>query len=63
MQVSALILNEMILHMRVKLVENFLKMMTIHMLATTFYNGVENDMHINYLPWKFPLHRQMSMLL
>ena len=45
MQVSALIFNKMILHMRVKLVENFLKMMTIHMLATAFYNGVENDIH------------------
>ena len=46
MQFSGLILNKMILHMRVKFVENFLKMMTIHMLATAFYNSMENDMYI-----------------
>ena len=48
MQLSALILIKTILHMRVKFVENFLKMMIIHMLATAFNNGVENDIHINY---------------
>ena len=62
MQFRGLILNKMILHMRVKFVENFLKMMTIHMLATAFYNSMENDIY-TYIPWKFPLHRQMSILL